>query len=116
MPVDERSGFVTAAREVVEKSGFDPSYYFFEDTAGNEPYFFYAGGQSDPKDRIYVETGFSRPEIQEISEISPAVRGLQRVFHSPHLLSGRCARRDLRVISQIGLLDAFSSLFAYLAS
>lgn len=80
MPEDERSGFVTAAREVVEKSGFDPSYYFFEDTAGNEPYFFYAGGQSDPKDRIYVETGFSRPEIQEISEISPAVRGLQRGY------------------------------------
>jgi HD superfamily phosphohydrolase len=78
MPDAERAHFVAAAREAVERSGFDPEYYFFEDVAGNEPYFFYSGEHAEDKDRIFVETGFSRPEIKEISEISPAIRGLQR--------------------------------------
>ena len=78
MPDAERPGFVAEARRVVERCGFDPEYYFFEDVAGNEPYFFYAGQSAEDKDRIFVQTGFSRPEIKEISEISPAIRGLQR--------------------------------------
>ena len=78
MPDGERAEFVAAARDAVERSGFDPEYYFFEDVAGNEPYFFYSGQHAEDKDRIFVETGFSRPEIKEISEISPAIRGLQR--------------------------------------
>lgn len=80
MPEEDRSDFVSAARKVVEGRGLDPEYYFFEDTAGNEPYFFYSGENAEPKNRIYVETGFSRPKIQEISEVSPAVRGLQRGY------------------------------------
>ena len=78
MPDGERSEFVAAARSAVERCGFDPEYYFFEDVAGNDPYFFYSGQHAEDKDRIFVETGFSRPEIKEISEISPAIRGLQR--------------------------------------
>ena len=62
----------------VERCGFDQEYYFFEDVAGNEPHFFYSGQHAEDKDRIFVETGFSRPEIKEISEVSPAIRGLQR--------------------------------------
>ena len=80
MPEDERGSFIDAARRIVENNGFDPEYYFFEDNAGEEPYFFYSGDNADPKDRIYVETGFARPDIKEISEISPAVRGLQRGY------------------------------------
>lgn len=78
MPDGERVSFVTAARAAVEECGFDPEYYFFEDVAGEEPHFFYSGRFAKPKDQIFIETGFSRPQIKEISEISPAIRGLQK--------------------------------------
>jgi hypothetical protein len=78
MPDDERAEFAAAARDAVAACGFDTEYYFFEDVAGNEPYFFYSGRHAEAKDRIFVETGFSRPDIKEISEISPAIRGLQK--------------------------------------
>jgi uncharacterized protein len=78
MPADERAQFAAAAREAVAAKGFDPEYYFFEDVAGDEPHFFYSGRNAEPKDQIFVETGFARPEIKEISEISPAIRGLQK--------------------------------------
>jgi hypothetical protein len=45
------------------------------------PYYFYtthAGGE--PKNLIYVEEGFSHPQIREISEVSAAVRGLQKGY------------------------------------
>lgn len=80
MPEDARAWFVAAARKVVEDAGFDPEYYFIEDSAGNAPYSFYSKDATDAKDLIYVEEGFSRPSIREISAVSPAVRGLQEGY------------------------------------
>jgi uncharacterized protein len=80
MPEDERQGFIDAAREMVSDTGFDPDYYFVEDKAGNAPYSFYSNRMSDTKDLIFVQEGFSRPAIREISAVSPAVRGLQEGY------------------------------------
>lgn len=80
MPDGERSDFISAARAAVSEAGFDADYYFVEDTAGDEPHFFYSSDRARPKDLIYVEDGFSRPKIREISEVSAAVRGLQKGF------------------------------------
>jgi HD superfamily phosphohydrolase len=80
MPEDERTDFLEKAARVVENYGFEKDYYFIEDKAGDVPYYFYTKRQSEPKNLIYVEEGFSRPEIREISEISAAVRGLQKGY------------------------------------
>jgi uncharacterized protein len=80
MPEDARAKFVAAARKVVENAGFDPEYYFIEDSAGNAPYSFYSKDAGRAKDLIYVEEGFSRPSMREISAVSPAVRGLQEGY------------------------------------
>ncbi|CAN5387648.1 HD domain-containing protein [soil metagenome] len=80
MPEDERGGFIENARSLVADAGFDPQYYFFEDNAGNAPYSFYSKRTSDTKDLIFVEEGFSRPAIREISAVSPAIRGLQEGY------------------------------------
>jgi len=79
MPEAERADFLRAAREEVSKAGYEPEYYFIEDHAGDVPYYnYYTVEGSEPKARIYVEDGYARPVIREISEISEAVRGLQR--------------------------------------
>jgi HD superfamily phosphohydrolase len=82
MPEGERTDFLTAARERVLSAGFDPEYYFIEDHAGDVPYYNYytAEGAAEPKARIYVEDGYARTVIREISEVSDAVRGLQRGY------------------------------------
>jgi len=80
MPEDERHEFVEKTRELVANSGFDTEYYFTEDHAGDIPYYFYTKAASEPKNLIWVEEGFSRPQIREISEISAAVRGLQKGY------------------------------------
>ena len=80
MDAEGRGQFVTAARDAVAAAGFDPEYYFIEDTAGNDSHFFYSSDRGKPKDLIYVEDGFSRPRLREISEVSAAVRGLQKGF------------------------------------
>ena len=80
MPKAERTDFVDAARTIVEKAGFDPQYYFVEDGSGDVPYYFYTRDTDDPKNLIFVEDGFSRPVIREISEVSTAVRGLQEGY------------------------------------
>lgn len=80
MPETERENFLEKARDVVEKSGFYPKYYFTEDRAGDVPYYFYDSQRSEPKNLIYVQDGFSRPQVREISEISAAVRGLQKGY------------------------------------
>jgi HD superfamily phosphohydrolase len=80
MPEPVRTEFVTASRKIVERAGFDPEYYFIEDEAGNAPYSFYSKETADPKDLIFVEDGFSRPSIREISSVSAAVRGLQEGY------------------------------------
>lgn len=80
MPEPERQKFLEDARNLVENSGFNPEYYFIEDFAGDVPYYFYNKDRIDAKNMIYVEEGFSRPQIKEISEVSAAVRGLQKGF------------------------------------
>ncbi len=80
MPEAERHDFLEKAARVVENCGFDKNYYFIEDKAGDVAYYFYTKTHSEPKNLIYVEEGFSRPAIREISEISAAVRGLQKGY------------------------------------
>jgi hypothetical protein len=78
MPEAERADFIAAARAVVARAGFAPDYYFIEDQAGDVPYYNYYRGAAEPKARIYVADGYARPRVREISEVSEAVRGLQR--------------------------------------
>ena len=80
MPEESRQEFVANARRLVENAGFDPEYYFVEDKAGDVPHYFYTKDAAKPKDQIFVEEGFSHPEIREISEVSAAVRGLQKGY------------------------------------
>jgi uncharacterized protein len=80
MPDEEREDFLTKAREVIESAGFDPDYYFAEDRAGDVPYYFYTKESTAPNKLIYVADGYSRPTIREISEVSAAVRGLQKGY------------------------------------
>ena len=80
MPESERAGFVESSRKIVESGGFDPRYYFVEDKAGDVPHYFYTRDDTRPKDMIFVEDGFSKPQIREISEVSAAVRGLQTEY------------------------------------
>jgi HD superfamily phosphohydrolase len=79
MPTGERQQFLAEARAAVARAGFEPRFYFIEDHAGDVPYYnYYTAEGAEPKARIYVEDGYSRPQIREISEVSGAVRGLQR--------------------------------------
>jgi hypothetical protein len=65
------------AKAVVERAGFEPEYYFIEDRASDVPYYsYYTPGGVEPRTRIYVEDGYARPVIREISEVSEVVRGL----------------------------------------
>ena len=78
MPKEERQIFLERARQAIENAGFEPEYYFIEDKIGDFPYYFYTKDLQQPKNLIFVEEGFSRPQIREISEVSAAVRGLQK--------------------------------------
>ncbi len=80
MPEAEREEFLRRAKKTVEDAGFDADYYFAEDRAGDVPYYFYTKNTTEPKNLIYVEEGFSHPQIKEISEVSAAVRGLQKSY------------------------------------
>jgi hypothetical protein len=97
MPDEERQDFLEKGRLAVERAGFDSSYYFVEDKTGDAPYYFYTKDTSKPKDLIYVQEGYARSNIREISEISAAVRGLQKgyVIHRvcfPHELQEEISR------------------------
>jgi hypothetical protein len=79
MPERERESFLAAARAEVAGAGYEPQYYFIEDHAGDVPYYnYYTAEGADAKARIYVEDGYAHPVMREISEVSEAVRGLQR--------------------------------------
>ncbi len=80
MPLEVREEFLEKARNLVKNAGFDPEYYFVEDRASDVPYYFYTKDIAEPKKLIYVEEGFSNPQIREISEVSSAVRGLQKSY------------------------------------
>jgi uncharacterized protein len=78
MPENERGEFLDAARSVVARGGFAPEYYFIEDRASDVPYYsYYTAEGAEPRTRIYVEDGYARPQIREISEVSEAVRGMR---------------------------------------
>ena len=80
MPEDERNTIIDSVRKLVEENGLDPDYYVVEDTGGDVNHSFYSPNNADPKDQIFVEDGFSRSHIREISEVSSAVRGLQKGY------------------------------------
>jgi HD superfamily phosphohydrolase len=81
MPLAERPAFLSAARECVARAGYDPEYYFIEDRASDVPYYnYYTPAGAEPKSLIYVEDGYARPQVREISEVSEVVRGLQRGY------------------------------------
>ncbi|MBC7798532.1 MAG: HD domain-containing protein [Pyrinomonadaceae bacterium] len=80
MPHEERAEFLEAARQIIADNGFDADFYCVEDRAGDVPYYSYYSPRAESKNRIYVQDGFSRPQIKEISEVSSAIRGLQQGF------------------------------------
>ena len=80
MPEGERGGFVDAVRAIAVKHGLDPDHYVIEDKGGDIAHNFYIKDDAKPKDMIYVEDGFAHPQIREISEVSSAVRGLQKGY------------------------------------
>ncbi|HQU86702.1 MAG TPA: HD domain-containing protein [Pyrinomonadaceae bacterium] len=80
MPETEREEFLVEAKKIIADAGFDTDYYFIEDRSRDVAYNFYTAKHSESKNQIYVQDGFSRPQIREISEISAAVRGLQKEF------------------------------------
>ncbi len=81
MPPADRPAFLSAARECVAQAGYDPEYYFIEDRASDVPYYnYYTPAGAEPKSLIYVEDGYARPQVREISEVSDVVRGLQRGY------------------------------------
>src|SRR5437762_87655 len=81
MPIAERPEFLAAAKDCVTQAGYDPDYYFIEDRASDVPYYnYYTAEGAEPKSRIYVEDGYARPLIREITEVSDVVRGLQRGY------------------------------------
>lgn len=85
MPADQRASFLAEARAAVARAGFPPAYYFIEDQTSDVPYYspYHTYGTeagAESKARIYVEDGYARPRIREISEVSEAVRGLQRGY------------------------------------
>ncbi len=80
MPNDQRANFLARAKLEVETAGFDAKYYFVEDETSEVPYHFYSKEGVEPKNQIFVEDGFSRPVVREISEVSAAVRGLQTAY------------------------------------
>lgn len=80
MPREGRPGFVGTVSEIAAANGFDPEYYVSEDETGDTAYNFYTTDVGDTKNLIFVEDGFSKPMMREISEVSAAVRGLQEGY------------------------------------
>jgi HD superfamily phosphohydrolase len=80
MPTEERENFIAAVKRAAADRGLDPNYYVIEDTGGNVTHAFYGTENAKPKDQIFVEDGFSKSQVREISEVSSAVRGLQKGY------------------------------------
>ncbi|MBK9765668.1 MAG: hypothetical protein IPP63_00860 [Chloracidobacterium sp.] len=80
MPADKIHSFVREVEAVVSARGFDIKYYVSEDETGDAAYNFYTTDSADAKNLIFVEDGFARPSVREISEVSSAVRGLQQGY------------------------------------
>ena len=80
MPEDERAEFLSQGRKIIENAGLPSQFYFVEDRAGEASYCPLNSPQAKPNSAIYVEDGFSRPQIREISEVSTAARSLLQGF------------------------------------
>lgn len=78
MPAAEVGSFVAEVESLAAARGFDTRYYVSEDETGDAAYNFYTTDTADAKNLIFVEDGFARPAVREISEVSSAVRGLQQ--------------------------------------
>lgn len=100
MPENEKAEFINSSREAVKEAGFDPEYYLIEDSAGDIPYYYYTIKNTTPKSLIYVEDGYSRPHIREISEVSAAVRGLQKGYQIHRLCFPPEAEADITALYQ----------------
>lgn len=100
MPENEKPDFIKASREAVANIGLDPDYYVIEDSAGDIPYYFYNAAKIKPASLIYVEDGYSRPHIREISEVSAAVRGLQKGYQIHRLCFPPEAVKDISALYQ----------------
>lgn len=100
MPENEKADFITASRQAVKNAGFNPDYYVIEDSAGDIPYYFYNAAKTKPTSLIYVEDGYSRPQIREISEVSAAVRGLQKGYQIHRLCFPPEAETDITALYQ----------------
>jgi hypothetical protein len=69
--------FWDEAKEIVRRSGLDPSYYLVTDRASDVPYYGdYSPVGVDPKSLIYIEPVSGSP-MREISEASEVVRGMR---------------------------------------
>ncbi len=73
MAAEARAEFVTAARECVTASGFDPAYYLVEDRAADIPYYGYY--RPDGKSRLVIAR--SNGELCDIAEVSTVIRGMR---------------------------------------
>jgi HD superfamily phosphohydrolase len=80
MPEEEKQIFLEKVKQKVSEAGFDANYYFIEDKASDVPYYLYKANEDEPKSSIFVQVGYSRPEIKEISEVSPAVESLKKAY------------------------------------
>lgn len=87
--------FVQEARKAVAAVGMDPEYYFVEDAAAEQPYFFYSSARAKPKDLIYISAPDDESGDKEISSISPAVRGLQNVSQIQRICFPENARGEI---------------------
>lgn len=76
----ERQEFLDKAREIVRRAGFEPDYYFVEDVAADASYYSPDSPNAKPNSFIFVEDGFSRPQIREISAVSAPAQKLQEGF------------------------------------
>lgn len=110
MPPSERNEFLSLAKEAVRRTGFDPVYYFVEDHAGDVPYYnFYSAAQAEPKTHIFVQDGYARPEIKEISEVSDVVRGLQHGYQLHRVCFPAEAKEEIYALYHRGNLGKQSA-------
>lgn len=115
MPQAERAGFVSDAREIVERAGFDPAYYFAEDEARDAIGAYYtAGGAEQPQGRIYVEDGYARPVIRPINEVSDIARGLQLGYEVHRICFPPEVKTEIyRLYHRVAPQDAQTSVLAH---
>ncbi len=70
--------FWSRAEQVVRRAGYEPEFYLIMDRAADVPYYgYYSPMNVDPGSLIYIESDGAQGGIQEISEVSEAVRSMR---------------------------------------